>query len=102
MAHRIKLRSNKPGSPHLNSKVERSQRSDKAEFYATVDLLASDLHDQLALWQHYYNWDRPHSAHGGKPPMDRYFELSEKTPLSDEIENSMSPPTSVYKMPITR
>ena len=34
--------------------------------------------------------------------MDRYFELSEKTPLSDEIENSMSLPTSVYKMPITR
>ena len=91
MGLRIKLRPNKPGSPHLNGKVERSQKTDKAEFYATVDLSASDLHDQLALWQHYYNWDRPHSAHGGKPPMDRYFELSEKTPFSDEIENLYKP-----------
>ncbi len=91
MELRIKLRPNKPGSPHLNGKVERSQKTDKAEFYATVDLLASDLRDQLALWQHYYNWDRPHSAHGGKPPMDRYFELSEKTPFSDEIEKLYEP-----------
>ena len=89
--HRIKLRPNKPGSPHLNGKVERSQKTDKAEFYATVDLLASDLHEQLALWQYYYNWDRPHSAHGGKLPMDRYFKLSEKKPFSDEIEKLYEP-----------
>ncbi len=91
MALKIKLRPNKPGSPHLNGKVERSQKTDKAVFYAAVDLLASALRDQLALWQHYYNWDRPHSAHGGKPPMDRYFELSEKTPCSDEIEKRYEP-----------
>ncbi|EPF3864902.1 DDE-type integrase/transposase/recombinase, partial [Escherichia coli] len=31
----IKFRPNKPASPHLNGKVERSQKTDKAEFYAT-------------------------------------------------------------------
>lgn len=34
----IKFRPNKPATPHLNGKVERSQKTDKAEFYATVDL----------------------------------------------------------------
>ncbi|CAM6679536.1 hypothetical protein ESCOCK438M_20270 [Escherichia coli] len=24
----------------------------------------------------YYNWERPHSAHNGKTPMERYFELA--------------------------
>ena len=83
----IKFRPNKPGSPHLNGKVERSQKTDKTEFYATVDLTTKDLNEHLALWQHYYNWDRPHSAHNGKTPMEKYFELSEETPFSDEISN---------------
>ncbi len=39
----------------FNGKVERSQKTDKAEFYATVDLTASNLDDLLAEWQHYYN-----------------------------------------------
>lgn len=71
----IKFRPNKPASPHLNGKVERSQKTDKAEFYATVDLSADDLKELLAEWQHYYNWERPHSAHNGKTPMERYLEL---------------------------
>lgn len=85
MEYGIKFRPNKPASPYLNGKVERSQKTDKAEFYATVDLDAEDLDDQLALWQHYYNWDRPHSAHNGKTPMERYFELINETPFSDEV-----------------
>jgi len=38
MENGIKFRPNKPGSPHLNGKVERSQRTDRDEFYATVEL----------------------------------------------------------------
>lgn len=34
----IKFRPIKPRSPHLNGKVERSQRTDLEEFYSTVDL----------------------------------------------------------------
>lgn len=43
----IKFRPIKPASPHLNGKVERSQRTDIEEFYATVNLKAPDLSQQL-------------------------------------------------------
>ena len=87
----IKFRPNKPASPHLNGKVERSQKTDKAEFYATVDLSTDDLKELLAEWQHYYNWERPHSAHNGKTPMERYFELAEKAPYSDAVHANYQP-----------
>ena len=91
MEYGIKFRPNKPGSPHLNGKVERSQQTDKTEFYATVDLSDARLEDLLSEWQHYYNWDRPHSAHHGKSPMERYFELADETPLSEEAYRHYSP-----------
>lgn len=87
----IKFRPNKPGSPHLNGKVERSQKTDKSEFYSTVDLDDGHLDDLLAEWQHYYNWDRPHSAHHGKSPMERYFSLINDTPYSDEAYENYNP-----------
>lgn len=87
----IKFRPNKPASPHLNGNVERSQKTDKAEFYATVDLSVDDLKELLAEWQHYYNWERSHSAHNGKRPMERYFELAEQTPYSDAVHANYQP-----------
>ena len=87
----IKFRPNKPASPHLNGKVERSQKTDKIEFYSTVDLSLADLDLLLAEWQHYYNWERSHSAHNGKTPMEKYFELSEKAPFSDEVIRDYHP-----------
>jgi len=45
----------------------------------------------MAEWQHYYNWMRPHSALKGKTPMERYFELCEKTPFSDEVQKQYDP-----------
>lgn len=85
MNYGIKFRPNKPGSPHLNGKVERSQKTDKMEFYSTVDLNSERLDDLLAEWQHYYNWERPHGAHKGKTPMDKYFELIDSTPFNEEV-----------------
>lgn len=38
MTHYIKFRPIKPRSPHLNGKVERSQKTDKAEFYSHLNL----------------------------------------------------------------
>ena len=87
----IKFRPNKPGSPHLNGKVERSQKTDKTEFYPTIDLTSNNLDQLLAEWQHYYNWERPHGAHCGKSPMEKYFELSDETPFSDEVLNQFHP-----------
>jgi transposase InsO family protein len=87
----IKFRPNKPGSPHLNGKVERSQKTDKTEFYSTVDIAGDNRDELLAEWQHYYNWERPHSAHHGKSPMERYFDLADETPFSDEAYESYNP-----------
>lgn len=87
----IKFRPNKPASPHLNGKVERSQKTDKIEFYRTIDLASVDLDMLLAEWQHYYNWKRPHSAHKGKTSMERYCELMEQTPLIEEVANCYQP-----------
>jgi transposase InsO family protein len=72
--HAIKFRPIRPASPHLNGKIERAHQTDLLEFYATVNLKAIDLQDQLALWQHAYNWDRPHSSLNGKTPIDRVCE----------------------------
>jgi transposase InsO family protein len=34
-----------------------------------------DLEKKLAMWERFYNFDRPHGAHGGKTP---YEALREK------------------------
>lgn len=87
----VKFRPVKPGSSHLNGKVERSQRTDLEEFYATVSLDSPDLPEQLQEWQHFYNWDRPHGALQGRSPMERFFELSDQTPFSDQVELMYDP-----------
>jgi transposase InsO family protein len=88
MEYGIKFRPNKPGSPYLNGKVERSQKTDKEEFYPTVDLNADNMEDLLAEWQHYYNWFRPLSSLGGKSPDERCLELSSITPFWDNAEQN--------------
>jgi len=55
----IKFRPNKPGSPHLDGKIERSHR--------------------------------PHCAHHGKSPMERYFDMASETPLSEEAYEGYNP-----------
>ena len=86
-----KLRPNKPGSPHLNGKVERSQKTNKTEFYATIDINTPDLDNQLSECQHYYCWVRPYLALKGKTTMERFLELSHETPLSNEVCNEYDP-----------
>ncbi len=86
MEYGIKFRPIKPGSPHLNGKVERVQRTVLDEFYSTVNLKSNDLEDQLQEWQHFYNWHRPHGSLKGKTPIDKLCEKLNKTPLTEEIE----------------
>ncbi len=81
----IKFRPNKPASPHFNGKVERAQKTDLAEFYATIDLNSPDIHDLLAEWQHFYNWFRPHGGLKGETPMDCYFLPNKKTSFSWKV-----------------
>ncbi|GLY85967.1 integrase core domain-containing protein [Actinoallomurus iriomotensis] len=59
----------KPASPHLNGKVERSQRIDAEEFYRMLDGAVIDdtgvFNDKLREWEDYYNYHRPHGALSG-------------------------------------
>lgn len=80
----IKWRPNRPGAPHLNGKVERVQKTDLREFYAVANLSRPDLADELAYFQHYYNWDRIHGSLR-MAPMERYFQLISKVPVWDEV-----------------
>lgn len=86
MAYGIKFRPIKPRSPHLNGKVERSQKTDWEEFYSTVDLTSPDLDQKLEAWQDYYNQGRPHGSLQGKTPWERWLELLHQTPYRDEVE----------------
>jgi hypothetical protein len=61
------------------------------EFFATAKMKSSELLDHLQDWQHFYNWPRPHGSLNSKSPMDRFFELIDKTPFSDEIESNYDP-----------
>lgn len=89
MSLSIKFRPNKPGSPHLNGKVERSQKTDLEEFYAIADLTDFEaLREELGAWQFFYNWQRPHGAINGKTPSQIVAELGEKTPLTDVIHKN--------------
>jgi transposase InsO family protein len=87
MIHFIKFRPIKPRSPHLNGKVERSQKTDKAEFYSQLNLRDKDLQLEplLAEWEHFYNHDRPHASLNGKTPYERYLELENLIPTQGEV-----------------
>jgi transposase InsO family protein len=61
----------KPRSPQLNGKVERSHRSDQEEFYQLLAYTDDvDLNKKLDVWEHFYNFNRPHGAHKGKTPYE--------------------------------
>lgn len=95
MAYCNKFRPIRPRSPHLNGKVERAQKTDLDEFYATTSLRDPVLRDRLGEWQHYYNWERIHGSIG-KTLMDRYFELMNKTPYWDEVQSRYDPAKEIY------
>jgi transposase InsO family protein len=87
----IKFRPIKPRSPHLNGKVERTQRTDLEEFWATVDPKSPDLRQRLDEWQHFWNWHRPHTALGGRSPIDRVCELTAITPSAEAVDAAYDP-----------
>jgi transposase InsO family protein len=82
----IKFRPIPPRSPHLNGEVERTHRTDREEFWDTVDPKDPEIEAKLSEWQHHWNWHRPHTALGGMSPIDRVCELLDKTPLGEAVE----------------
>ncbi|MCW8996403.1 MAG: hypothetical protein OQK77_11375 [Psychromonas sp.] len=53
----------------------------------------------MAKWQHDYNWYRPRCAINGKTPVDRCRELTDKTPLSRDIEKFYQPEKEIIQNP---
>ena len=101
MSYGIKFRPNKPGCPHLNGKVERSQKTDLEEFYALADLSDFDaLQDSLSEWQMFYNWHRPHGSLKGLSPTDIVNNLKDKTLLWDEVNDLYDPKKEHIQEPV--
>lgn len=90
----IKFRPNRPRAPHLNGKVERSQRTDRMEFWSSVDTKANRerLDEQLKEWQNFYNQQRTHSAIHCKTPQARFQELIDVLPSYEEVQAAYVPP----------
>lgn len=88
----IKFRPIRPGAPHLNGKVERAQQTVLNEFFALQNrnLSIEELDEELACWQHYYNWSRIHGSIG-TPPVDKACSLFDKTPLWGDVVDNYSP-----------
>lgn len=82
----IKFRPIEPHLPHLNGKVERSQKTDVKEFDPTVNLKDPELIKKLQEWQDYYNEFRSHDSLNGKIPWEKWYELALTTPYHDEVE----------------
>jgi len=94
----IKFRPIRPRFPHLNGKVERSQRTDWEEFYSIVDLKSPELKAKLQVWEDYYNHERPHSSLGNKTPWEKWQELASQTPIHDEVEALFDPKKEKVKL----
>jgi len=89
--HHIKFRPVRPYAPHLNGKVERSQRTDKKAFWALADLNDPQLNMRLQEWQFFYNAQRSHGGIDGFTPMQKCGECSSRIPWSWEVWNSYDP-----------
>jgi len=85
--HFIKFRPIKPRSPHLNGKVERSQFSDKSEFYSAIPKKERnmDLAPKLLEWQYFYNHKRPHASLKGKTPYEMFLTVEHLVPIQPEV-----------------
>jgi transposase InsO family protein len=94
---RIKFRPNKPASPHLNGKVERTQRTDWDEFYPTVELDDPDLLNKLKAWQEHYNHSRPHGSLKGKTPWEKWLATAHLVPSLDVVHAAFDPKQETAK-----
>jgi transposase InsO family protein len=72
--HRMKIRHlfTKPYTPRTNGKAERFIQTAMREcFYGRAFRHSRERTAYFADWLHRYNWHRPHSSLGGRPPISR-------------------------------
>jgi transposase InsO family protein len=59
-------------TPRTNGKVERVIKTALLEWaYARLYRHSTDRRHALGRWLHHYNWHRPHTSLGGRPPITR-------------------------------
>jgi len=95
--HNIKYRPNKPGSPHLNGKVERVQRTALDEFYSGADLKSPILESELGEWVMYYNYQRIHGSFG-TTPMERFAKKIDEAPFWEEVSSRYDPQKERFRV----
>jgi transposase InsO family protein len=62
----------RPYTPRTNGKVERFIKTALLEWaYARLYHHSDERRRALARWLHHYNWHRPHTSLGGRPPITR-------------------------------
>lgn len=62
----------RPYTPQTNGKAERFIQTALREWaYAATYQTSQQRREALGDWLHHYNWHRPHTALGGKPPISR-------------------------------
>lgn len=89
--HYIKFRPIRPKTPHLNGKVERTQQTDKTEFWSCFDLKdeSLDLNTLAVEWQEFYNKKRPHSSLGGITPWQKLMAAEHLIPTQYDYAESV-------------
>lgn len=87
MSTSSKFRPIKPRCPHLNGKVERTQQTDKVEFWYLFDLSDESLNlEAMAIeWQDFYNNKRPHSSLNGKTPRQKLKSVEHLVPIQPDV-----------------
>lgn len=96
----IRWRPIRRGAPHLNGKVERTQKTVIEELYSVLDLGRPDLADELGYYVTYYNYQRVHSSIG-MTPMDKKAELGPVTPTWEDLW-PLYDPVAEYKYHFNR
>ncbi len=62
----------RPYTPRTNGKVERLIKTALLEWaYARLYRHSDERRRALLTWLHHYNWHRPHTSLGGRPPITR-------------------------------
>lgn len=71
----------------VQSKVERSHRTDKDEFYQLLTYTDDvDFNKKLTEWENFYNFNRPHGAFDGKTPYEALSSMLKKSvDVSDRV-----------------
>ena len=68
----IKHITTRPYTPQTNGKAERFIQTALREWaYATEFETSEQRKAELPIWLHHYNWHRPHTSLGKKPPISR-------------------------------